>query len=60
MIDYAKFRVRELKELLKARQLPVDGLKATLVERITQSDAHRIFIEEEITRRVSLETASSA
>ncbi|QSZ35161.1 hypothetical protein DSL72_008028 [Monilinia vaccinii-corymbosi] len=58
MADYAKLRVQELKELLKARQLPVDGSKATLVQRLSQSDARAISIEEVVTRRVKLEMAS--
>lgn len=46
MVDYAKYRVPELKELLKARQLPINGLKAVLVQRLTESDARINSIEE--------------
>lgn len=60
MVDYAKYRVTELKGFLRASQLPTDGLKATLVQRLIQSDARVIAIEEDVTRKVKLEMASLA
>ncbi|KAF7948433.1 uncharacterized protein EAE97_003844 [Botrytis byssoidea] len=60
MVDYAKYRVVELKEVLKARQLRTDGLKAALVQRLTQSDARHVSIEEVVNQRVKSNVASTA
>ncbi|TGO28755.1 hypothetical protein BPAE_0023g00200 [Botrytis paeoniae] len=60
MVDYAKYRVVELKEVLKARQLPTNGLKAALVQRLTQSDARHVSIEEVVNRKVKSSVASTA
>lgn len=38
-VDYASKTVSELTELLKARDLSVDGLKADLVKRLKDDDA---------------------
>ncbi|KAF7930165.1 hypothetical protein EAE99_004358 [Botrytis elliptica] len=60
MVDYAKYRVVDLKEVLKARQLRTDGLKAALVERLTQSDARHVSIEEVVNQKVKSNVASTA
>ncbi|TGO40729.1 hypothetical protein BHYA_0032g00080 [Botrytis hyacinthi] len=60
MVDYAKYRVIELKEVLKARQLPTIGLKADLVQRLTQSDARHVSIEEVVNQKVKSNIASTA
>ncbi|KAF7949094.1 hypothetical protein EAE96_008264 [Botrytis aclada] len=60
MVDYAKYRVAELKEVLKARQLPTDGLKAALVLRLTQSDARHVSIEEVVNRKVKPKVTPTA
>ncbi|TGO63026.1 hypothetical protein BOTNAR_0106g00220 [Botryotinia narcissicola] len=60
MVDYAKYRVVELKEVLKARQLRTDGLKAALVQRLTQSDARHVSIEEVVNQKVKSNVASTA
>ncbi|MCJ1303200.1 hypothetical protein MMC08_006008, partial [Hypocenomyce scalaris] len=39
MVDYSKLKVTELKEELKKRGLPLTGLKAALVTRLTEADA---------------------
>lgn len=39
MSDYASLTVAQLKELLKAKSLPLDGKKADLVARLTEADA---------------------
>ncbi|CAD6442751.1 b08deb3a-55ea-435e-8b65-a2c9d3fa6d4e [Sclerotinia trifoliorum] len=59
MVDFAKYRVVDLKKLLLARQLPTNGLKATLVERLTQSDALHVSIEEVINGGVKQEISST-
>ncbi|KAJ8065288.1 hypothetical protein OCU04_005986 [Sclerotinia nivalis] len=60
MVDYAKYRVVDLKKLLLARQLPTNGLKAALVQRLTQSDAIHVSIEEVVNGRVKPEIPSTA
>lgn len=60
MVDYAKYRVVELKEVLKARQLSTDGLKAALVQRLTQSDARHVSIEDVVNRKVKSKVTSTA
>lgn len=40
MVDYNKLKVTELKEELKKRGLPLTGLKAALVTRLTEADAN--------------------
>lgn len=39
MSDYASFTVAQLKEKLKAKDLPTDGKKADLVQRLTEADS---------------------
>ncbi|AAS51851.1 ADL069Wp [Eremothecium gossypii ATCC 10895] len=39
MTDYASMTVAQLKDVLKERELPTQGLKAALVERLQQADA---------------------
>lgn len=39
MSDYASLTVAQLKELLKAKSLPLDGKKADLIARLTESEA---------------------
>ncbi|TGO62780.1 hypothetical protein BCON_0017g00210 [Botryotinia convoluta] len=60
MVDYTKYRVIELKEVLKARQLPTDGLKAALVQRLAQSDARHVSIEEVVDQKVKPNVTSTA
>ncbi|GAA6036051.1 hypothetical protein JCM8097_006588 [Rhodosporidiobolus ruineniae] len=36
--DYSKLKVADLKDILKSRDLPISGLKADLVARLTQAD----------------------
>ncbi|KAI4132348.1 MAG: hypothetical protein LQ347_002615 [Umbilicaria vellea] len=40
MVDYSKLKVTELKEELKKRGLPLTGLKAALVTRLTEADVN--------------------
>ncbi|TGO14216.1 hypothetical protein BTUL_0056g00240 [Botrytis tulipae] len=60
MVDYAKYRVAELKEVLRARQLQTSGLKADLVQRLTQSDARHVSIEEAVNQNVKSSVVSTA
>lgn len=60
MINFAKYRVVELKKVLKARQLQTSGLKADLVQRLTQSDARHVSIEEVVNQKVESNVASTA
>ena len=46
--DYQKMTVAELKELLKAADLPLSGKKADLIARLEEDDEHDDDIEEDI------------
>ncbi|KAF7901776.1 uncharacterized protein EAF01_007075 [Botrytis porri] len=60
MVDYTKYRVVELKEVLKARQVSTNGLKAALVQRLTESDARHVSIEEVVNRKVTSDVTFTA
>ncbi|AGO11705.1 AaceriADL069Wp [[Ashbya] aceris (nom. inval.)] len=60
MTDYASMTVAQLKDVLKERELPTQGLKAALVERLQQADAATAEAASEAARPDAEEQAPEA